>query len=244
MEEKFEVIDLRDIDEPIFRGFKGIWIPKEIWFAKDINFQEKLLWAEIDSLDTKKGCIASNKYFAKFFNLSETQISMYVSSLRKKEYIWEEGFNGRQRILHSNLKLVKGRLKENLKADLKKTLINNKDNNLLLTVSKPRRDLQIISLFIKEIGLKPDNKDQFNQIVRRNLRPAQKLIGYSNEDIKETIQVLRHTDYLKRFTLETVTKYIDEVVAQKQKRGPKIIRFEEIKKSDGEITVRPIYEKE
>jgi len=73
---------------------------------------------------------------------------------------------------------------------------------------------------------------------------AQTLIGYSDEDIKETIQVLRRTDYLKRFTLETVGKYIDEVVANKQKQEPKIVRFEEVIKPDGEKVIRAIYEKE
>jgi len=73
---------------------------------------------------------------------------------------------------------------------------------------------------------------------------AQTLIGYSDEDIKETIQVLRRTDYLKRFTLETVGKYIDEVVAQKMKQGPKIVKFEEVIKSNGLKVMRAIYEKD
>ena len=89
------------------RGFKGIWIPKDVWLTKDINFQEKLLLAEIDSLDNEKGCIASNKYFSEFFGLSESRISLYISNLKKKGYIVIESFNGRQRIMRSNLRLVK-----------------------------------------------------------------------------------------------------------------------------------------
>ena len=42
------------------RGFKGIWIPKEIWESKEISMQEKVFLAEIHSLDNEQGCIASN----------------------------------------------------------------------------------------------------------------------------------------------------------------------------------------
>ena len=54
--------------------------------------------------------------------------------------------------------------------------------------------------------------------------------------------MLKNTDYLKRFTLETVSKYIDEVVAQKQKQGPKIVKFVEVKDKEGNIKMRAIYE--
>ena len=94
--------------EKFLRDFKGIWIPKEIWLANDINFQEKLLWAEIDRLDKEgPGCTASNKYFAKIFGLSETMISVYISDLKRKGYVYEQKFDGRQRILRSNSKLFK-----------------------------------------------------------------------------------------------------------------------------------------
>ena len=90
------------------REFRGIWIPKEVWENKELNIQEKSLWAEIDSLDLeKKGCFASNKYFAKFFSLSEKQISDYIGSLKKKGYIYQKSFNGRFRVIHSNLKMKK-----------------------------------------------------------------------------------------------------------------------------------------
>jgi hypothetical protein len=230
-----------ETNEPIFRGFKGIWIPREVWFAEDINSQEKLLWAEIDSLDTKKGCTASNGYFAKFFDLSEWQISRYISDLKEKRYIWEEKFDGRQRILHSNLNVdPKAAFGKTQRQPLKKPKAYSKDISFT-KVSKPRRDLQIISLFVKEMGWKPENKDQFNQIVRRNLRAAKSLIGYNDAQIRRTIEVCKNTDYLKKITLETIGKYIDQVVVEEQKQGPKIIRFEEIKKPDGQIVIRPIY---
>ena len=69
------------------RGFKGIWIPKEIWESKEISMQEKVFLAEIHSLDNEQGCIASNAYFAEFFGLSKSSVSRIVSSLVKKKLI-------------------------------------------------------------------------------------------------------------------------------------------------------------
>ena len=69
------------------RAFKGVWIPKEIWLAKDLGWSEKLLLVEIDSLDGEQGCFASNEYLANFFGLSKDRISKMVSALKKKGYI-------------------------------------------------------------------------------------------------------------------------------------------------------------
>jgi len=104
-----------------FRGFKGIWIPKEIWLTKELNFQEKLLLAEIDSLDNERGCIASNFYFSEFFKISERQISIYISNLKSKKYIYEGKFDGRIRTLRSNVKVSVDRIEENIKSAQKKT---------------------------------------------------------------------------------------------------------------------------
>lgn len=68
------------------RGFKGIWIPKEIWVSKELSMQEKIFLAEIHSLDNENGCIASNAYFAEFFGLSKSRVSAIISSLCSKGY--------------------------------------------------------------------------------------------------------------------------------------------------------------
>jgi len=69
------------------RNFKGVWIPKEIWLAKELGWSEKVLLVEIDSLDGENGCFASNEYLADFFKLSKDRISKMISSLRDKGYI-------------------------------------------------------------------------------------------------------------------------------------------------------------
>ena len=42
------------------RDFKGIWIPKDIYLSKELNWTDKLLLIEIDSLDNENHCMASN----------------------------------------------------------------------------------------------------------------------------------------------------------------------------------------
>jgi hypothetical protein len=69
------------------RDFKGIWITKDIWLSKDLNTLEKVLLAEIDSLDGKEGCYASNRYFADFFGLSPNRISELIKQLEVKKYV-------------------------------------------------------------------------------------------------------------------------------------------------------------
>lgn len=71
------------------RQFKGIWIPKEIWLNEKMTMQEKVFFAEIESLDSSKerGCYASNSYFAKFFQLSKSRCSEIISSLKNKGLI-------------------------------------------------------------------------------------------------------------------------------------------------------------
>ena len=69
------------------RDFKGIWIPKEVWLTKDLNIIEKLFLVEIDSLDNKNGCFASNKYFSEFFGISKGRCSQIISSLERKGYL-------------------------------------------------------------------------------------------------------------------------------------------------------------
>ncbi len=70
------------------RGFKGVWIPKEIWLNESLSIQEKVFLVEIDSLDNNEdGCFASNEYFANFFKLSKNRCSEIIKSLEKKGFI-------------------------------------------------------------------------------------------------------------------------------------------------------------
>ncbi len=85
------------------RDFKGVWIPREVYLAKDLSWSEKILLIEIDSLDNdpEKGCYASNGHFAEFLGVSPMTISNMISKLRQAGYIQQLFFDGKNRGLRS-----------------------------------------------------------------------------------------------------------------------------------------------
>ena len=85
------------------RSFKGVWIPKEIWINDKLTWVDKLIFTEIDSLDNENHCTASNKYLASFIGCSENKVSQAISKLIKLGYISILQFDGRTRVLKSNL---------------------------------------------------------------------------------------------------------------------------------------------
>ena len=102
------------------RDFKGVWIPKEIWLNTDLSIIEKVLLVEIDSLDNSdRGCFASNEYLAKFVQLSEGRVANIISDLKKRKFIIQVFFDGRNRGLRINKS--ESSFNENVKAESTKT---------------------------------------------------------------------------------------------------------------------------
>ena len=102
------------------RDFKGVWIPKEIWLNNDLSIIEKVLLVEIDSLDNSdRGCFASNEYLAKFVQLSEGRVANIISDLKKRKFIIQVFFDGRNRGLRINKS--ESSFNENVKAESTKT---------------------------------------------------------------------------------------------------------------------------
>ena len=100
------------------RGFKGVWIPSEVWLDENLTALDKMILAEVDSLDQgDSGCYASNKYLAKFCGCSETKVSTSISRLIDCGLLYVESFDGRQRILKSRLSKIERQTFKNLKAD-------------------------------------------------------------------------------------------------------------------------------
>lgn len=199
--------------------------PTDWGFLKEEKRSELKLSMAITELTPRENAILKMR-----FGLDETKATHTLEEVAK-----EFGVT-RERIRQIETKAIE-KIREKLK---------RKEWNLEIEIEKllkdQRRHIQVIGIWIKEKGLKPENVEQMQSIIMRNLRPAQLLNGYTNENIHETITVIKNTEYLRKFTLETVAKYIDEVIAQKKKQGRKIIRFEEIRRSDGSAAMRPIYE--
>ena len=114
------------------RDFKGVWIPKEIWLNENLTMIEKVILIEIDSLDNEEGCIAGNDYLAKFCQCSNWAVSTAIKKLQQLGYIKIVNFDGRHRVIKSNLKLV-----QNLNLENPITASGNSNNSIWKTQRQP-----------------------------------------------------------------------------------------------------------
>jgi len=86
-------------EKKLKRNFKGIWMPKEIYLCKDLSWLERILLAEVNSLDDGTGCYAGNKYFAEFLGCGIKNIERMKTRLRGLGFIIDRGFNGRRNLI-------------------------------------------------------------------------------------------------------------------------------------------------
>lgn len=86
------------------RKIEGVWIPINIWEDKNLDMTEKGILTEIHYLDNGENhCYASNEYLAEFCQCSESKVTRTISKLIDLGYISLVSFNGRHRVLKSNL---------------------------------------------------------------------------------------------------------------------------------------------
>jgi biotin operon repressor len=150
------------------RDFKGIWIPKEVYLNKELNWTDKILLVEINSLDNEDGCFASNEYFAEFLDVSTTTISKSISKLISFGFMYIESFDGRKRVLKTNIDFnLTSKQSDNLKAEfnqtskqpksklkssLKENLIyNNTINNTTNNTNKDKAEASANFIKMKEV---------------------------------------------------------------------------------------------
>ena len=90
------------------RDFEGVWIPREIYLNDELNALEKIIFTEINSLDSHISggdyCYASNDYLAKFCGCSPRKVRETISKLTKMGYLRTVRIDGRKRWVESLLK--------------------------------------------------------------------------------------------------------------------------------------------
>lgn len=84
-----------------------------------------------------------------------------------------------------------------------------------------QRHIQIVGLWGTLEKPSLENKDQFKNFTDRTIRTARTLIGYSNERIKKTRQMLK--DKGLSYTLETIAKHIDSIKEPKKEINYQLI---------------------
>lgn len=122
------------------RSFQGVWIPKEIYLDYRLGALDKILLAEIASLDTGDGCYASNEYLAEFCQCGLRQITTIISKLKSLGLVEQVKTDGRRRWLKCTLAKNARQTSRNCEAepqkvlgrktDTTKDIFNNINNNI------------------------------------------------------------------------------------------------------------------
>jgi hypothetical protein len=170
------------------RDFKGVWIPKDIWLNTDLSIIEKVLLVEIDSLDnSERGCFASNEYLASFVQLSEGRVANIISDLKKRKFIIQVFFDGRNRGLR--ISKSESSFNENVKPDLtktgKQTTRKREHNN---TVNKTTNNTDyILSENSKEFSPIEINGIEIKEKKNGKVNPFQLISELQKEETKEKV---------------------------------------------------------
>jgi hypothetical protein len=183
------------------RNFKGIWIPKEVWLSKDLTTIEKLFLVEIDSLDNKDGCFASNKYFAEFFGISKGRCTQIIKSLESKMFVNITLIREGKQVVKRLIRVV-NKLNNPSKYSKQPYLENAQDNNT--SISNTERETKFLSHFNERKKLK-FGKSNFKVLSKTDKNNLKQLLGYSFKDFKTAIDVMLENEWAKSTNNQTPT---------------------------------------
>lgn len=89
------------------QGFKGVWIPLNIWDMDELDIWDKHVLSEINFLDNHNDggdyCFASNQYLSQLLKCSERTISRSISHLKDLGLVSVVKTDGRRRWIESRV---------------------------------------------------------------------------------------------------------------------------------------------
>jgi hypothetical protein len=225
--------------EEEFKENYYVVIPVRLLQDRSISSTAKLVYGQIVALSNKYGfCWAGNRYFAELFKVSEETIRVSIEILVKKGYLRTE--IDKTNIKHprkiflcvgqppqENLEKALQPLQENLESTPRKLGYNNKNKIIVLSkdktisrtslkeldkltgLNKTREDLKIVFTYAQAIRKNFGSNREKQSFISRNIRAARLLLGYSLKKVEIWCKILPYLG-LKKWTLETVGKFIDE----------------------------------
>lgn len=197
------------------RKAKGIWIPIEIWEDKNLNWNEKILFLEIDSYTSRDSdCYISNEYIAKLLGVTETSANKILSSLISKGYVVKTKFDGRKRYIKTNMVYRKSVLtyEESQPCRLEQPCIAAESNILIQSTNTDTNHKEEIDKSISKKDEKNDVDawiDKMYSIYPTKCPCRNMQLGKCSKD-KERIRKL-----LKSYTKEQIEKVIRNEVDTK-----------------------------
>lgn len=170
--------------EEMPRDFKGVWIPKVVYLDSHLSALDKIIFAEISSLDCDKGCFASNSYLARFCQCSESKITKSISHLVDLGYLVVERFDGRKRFLRAwpfkndMLAEIASEHSKKCQAQSQKILHSNINNNI---VNKERKKEKTFDDIFAEKGISEKLKSAFVEFIKSRKLNGKKMTNRALE---------------------------------------------------------------
>lgn len=153
----------------------GLWIPVEIEVLP-LNLTEKVLLAEIVSLDRVGECFASNEHFSKLLGVRSDSVSRIISKLKKMGLVKQTGFDGRRRKL---IPILESNYKTKEEPILSKVLSSTPKQNIPKTKSRVGESAEAAFVFsngpIKKVQVQNNVQkswDEFLQWSRERVAPT------------------------------------------------------------------------
>ena len=193
----------------------GVWIPVDA-FSLGLNANQTLMLYKIYMLDGDKGCFATNKYFADFFQISKRQVSTTISTLEKKGFIrlsyeYEDGTKAiKHRILrpygrsvqHPQAVMVKtptknsSTINKEVNKELNKTPKTKVSWGYLDFVQKYYEQQQTLT-DIKPLRLYSTNKERAIQNGIKAIKLLIETDGYKMSEIKDALRWAMTNEFWK-----------------------------------------------
>jgi len=185
------------------RDFKGVWIPAEIWLSDKLTLQEKVFLVEISSLDNEEGCYANNAYFAEFFGISKTRVSIVINSLVEKKYITSTMFykEGTKQILKRVLKVCYIGYQRKVKDPIQEKF---KDNNTVNNTNSNTFNIEEV----KQASPTPPLEDDVIDIsLKTGPKEERKKVAPKKESVEDAPYYFEVTQVLAALSEKTGAKY-------------------------------------
>ena len=96
----------------------------KVRYDNDLTMGAKILFSEITALSNKRGyCFATNGYFAKLYEVTETTVSLWITALKDKGHI-KAKYQGGIRMLYVPQQTTKRQSRADIKKILDEVLYN------------------------------------------------------------------------------------------------------------------------
>lgn len=233
------------------RQAKGIWIPIEIWESKELTWNEKILFLEIDSFTSnERDCFFSNEYIANLLGVTENSANRILSSLISKGYVIKTSFDGRRRFIKTAYSYDKAAYSQMNKQSNQESISCSNNEEYIPNTSNNTVDLEEEkdkSFSKKEVKTRKKYDEYFEQCWKEYGRKGNKAEAFkrwkklSDEDkskilphIKAYIQSKSEKTYQKDFERYISNRTFDTVVY----KGNMII-FDPERENDTDNEYRP-----